>query len=92
MILFGIDILARCGRRLVAVASQGNSWVMDKAEFYVLAYRQFPIEHRRQLHSTNSLERLNIEVKKRTRVVHVFPNESAIVRLAGAVLLEPNDD
>ena len=58
--------------------------LMDAAEHDVLAYRRFPAEHRRQLHSTNPLERLNGEVKKRTRVVGIFPNEKAIVRLVGA--------
>ena len=66
--------------------------LMDTAEHDVLAYRRFPGEHRRQLHSTNPLERLNGEVKKRTRVVGIFPNDKAIVRLVGAILLEQNDE
>ncbi len=66
--------------------------LMDDAEHDVLAYRQFPAPHRRQLHSTNPIERLNGEVKKRTRVVGIFPNEAAIIRLVGAILLEQNDE
>jgi putative transposase len=66
--------------------------LMDEAEHDVLAYLDFPPGHRRQLHSTNPLERLNGEVKKRTRVVGIFPNEAAIVRLVGAILLEQNDE
>lgn len=66
--------------------------LMDDAEYDVLAYRRFPAEHRRQLHSTNPLERLNGEVKKRTRVVGIFPNDKAIKRLVGAILLEQNDE
>ena len=46
----------------------------------------------RQLHSTNPLERLNGEIKRRTDVVAIFPNEDAIVRLVGALLLEQNDE
>ena len=66
--------------------------LMDEAEHDVLAYHAFPSEHHRQIHSTNPLERLNGEVKKRTRVVGIFPNEDAITRLAGAILLEQNDE
>ena len=52
----------------------------------------FPKEHRTKLHSTNPLERLNGEIKRRTNVVGIFPNEAAITRLIGAILLEQNDE
>jgi putative transposase len=65
---------------------------MDNAEADVLAYMAFPAQHRTKLHSTNPLERLNKEVKRRADVVGIFPNEDGIVRLIGAVLLEANDE
>ena len=66
--------------------------LMDEAEHDVLAHMAFPKHHWRQLHSTNPLERLNGEIKRRTDVVAIFPNEDAIVRLVGALLLEQNDE
>jgi len=65
---------------------------MDEAETDVLAYMSFPPEHWVKLHSTNGLERLNGEVKRRTDVVGIFPNDEAIFRLVGSILLEQNDE
>jgi len=58
----------------------------------VLTYMSFPAEHATKLHSTNMLERLNRELKTRTRVVSIFPNRASLIRLAGALLLEENDE
>ncbi len=66
--------------------------IMDQAEPDVLAFMTFPKEHRAKLHSTNPIERLNGEIKRRTNVVGIFPNDDAIVRLVGALLLEQNDE
>jgi putative transposase len=66
--------------------------LLDEAAEDILAYRHFPEEHKRQLHSTNPLERLNKEIKRRSNVVGVFPNPASLLRLVGAVLAEQDDE
>nr|GEU28133.1 hypothetical protein [Tanacetum cinerariifolium] len=66
--------------------------MMDDAEHEVLTFMTFPKAHRTQIHNTNPLERLNAEVKRRTNVIGIFPNDGAIIRLVGAMMLEQNDE
>jgi putative transposase len=68
------------------------SLLMDDAEDDVLAFMSFPKAHRTQIHSTNPLERVNAEIKRRTNVVGIFPNDKSIIRLVGALMLEQNDE
>ena len=65
---------------------------MDTAEHDVLAHIGFPADHRAKLHSTNPIERLNGDIKRRTEVVGIFPNEQAIIRLVGAALMEQSEE
>ena len=86
------EMIGFTAQRLMALEVEGLTGAMDQAEPDVLAYMTFPKEHRTKLHSTNPIERLNGEIKRRTNVVGIFPNEATITRLIGAILLEQNDD
>lgn len=66
--------------------------LLTDAEPDLLAHFTFPDTHRRQIRSTNPLERLNKEIKRRTAVVGIFPNRAALIRLVGMVLAEQDDE
>jgi putative transposase len=96
--VFAQDTIEAAREQWAAVADQLRTKfpklaaMLNESRDDVLAFMHFPKPHRTQLASTNPLERVNAEIKRRTDVVGIFPNEAAIVRLVGALMLEQNDE
>jgi transposase-like protein len=80
-------IADKLGRQFPAVAAMLRDAAPD-----ILAFAAFPESHWRKIWSTNPLERVNVEIKRRADVVGIFANENSVLRLAGAVLLEIHDE
>jgi putative transposase len=81
------DVADQAGPRVPKLAA-----LMDGAEADALAYMSLLVQHRAKLHSTNPLDRLNGEIRWRSDVVGIFPNEVALARLVGGLLLERNHE
>ena len=96
--IFAQESLDDAKKQLRAIVSQLEDpfpkamEVLENAESDILAYMLFPTVHSSQIHSTNPLEKLNKEIRRRSNVVSIFPNRASVIRLIGSVLIEQQDE
>ncbi len=86
------SIATKLGRQFPAVETMLREAMLREAATDVCAFAAFPTAHWKKVWSTNPLERVNKEIKRRTNVVGIFPNEAGVLRLAGSILLEVHDE
>ena len=84
-------LLARTVAKYAPIASKLSAW-METNLPEGLTVMAFPMAHRQRLRTVNALERLNQELRRRTKVVRVFPNEAACLRLVSALAMETSDE
>jgi putative transposase len=85
------ELLQEAIQRYAVSAPRLSAWLEDNLSEGFAAF-DFPLEHRRSIRTTNSLERINKEIRRRTRVVGVFPNEASCLRLVSALLMEISEE
>lgn len=96
--IFAAENVGEARERLAGVAAALTATapkvarLLEAAEDDLLAYMAFPREHWTKLRSTNPLERVNREIGRRSDVVGIYPNDAALIRLAGSLLIEQNDE
>ena len=85
------ELLQAAIQKYAVSAPRLSAWLEDNLSEGFSVF-DFPLEHRRMIRTTNSLERINKEVRRRTRVVGVFPNEASCLRLVSALLMEMSEE
>jgi putative transposase len=90
----GAEVIEQLGKVAAMLAAKlpALAAMLTDAKEDLTAFASFPTSHWVKIWSTNPLERVNKEVKRRTNVVGVFPDDAAVLRLAGAVLIEAHDE
>jgi len=85
------ELLQAAIQKYASSAPRLSAWLEDNLSQGFTVF-DFPLEHRRSIRTTNSLERVNKEIRRRTRVVGIFPNDASCLRLVSAILMEISED